>query len=870
MEEIKSIIERAKLYFQEEPSSFYFSPGRVNLIGEHIDYNGGYVLPSSISLGIYGAFRKRSDNQITIYSTMYPEQGQIFFAVDDFTPTNTYIDYIKGIIIELKHSFPYGFDCYLESTLPVGAGLSSSASLELLFAHYLNDEYQLNHSKIELILACQAAENHFVHVQCGIMDQFAIGMGKKNKAILLNTQFLDYIDVDIKLKEYQLVIINTNKKRSLSQSDYNKRRTECETALQLIRQTKDINYLCDLPYDEWVNSNFELNEILKKRVSHVISENKRTLDAYLALQKGNIDDLAALMISSHLSLRDDYEVSCLELDNLVALCLENGAIGARMTGAGFGGCILALFPATTTKKVYEQIAEKYQWISEKEASFYFVSLGGGVYRYPVAIHQYLMELVYYGLEKNWCTEQDIDYLYNHLCDYISVPIREVTVFKTRSLEDILNDLANYAVLNNQLPENDFLIENWKTNIMDILLPNPSQIESQFQTLYKQNPHKAFSFLYKTAIVSRYIPLKRVEQNIKYSYQSKYGAIKITINTSKPEKDPLKIAQTLTSKEEIYPKCQLCKENVGFTGNEIQESRKTLRIIPMNLQDEIWYFQYSPYAYFQEHGICLKKEHTPMIIERETIEKEMAFVKMAPHYFVGSNAELPIVGGSILNHEHYQCGVEILPIEQAKQIEIGEYNQVKIYYLFWPLSTIRLQSKNEKAIVDVFEKILIEWRKYENIPLNIYNFEQKSNTITPICRFREGEWVFDLILRNNATTEAAPWGIFHPRAAFHHIKKENIGLIEAMGLAILPGRLQNELKLIELWLKGNDSIYLLPELEKHHSWMKTLRKDILPDQISSYLADEVGKVFEQVLEDAGVFKQDEKGVIGFLQFIKKIF
>ena len=402
-------------------------------------------------------------------------------------------------------------------------------------------------------------------------------------------------------------------------------------------------------------------------------------------------------------------------------------------------------------------------------------------------------------------------------------------------------------------------------MFDSIMPTPKEVKQTFLDYASSDKNKAFDYLYTLSKHVNYIKTNRIEQNIHFIHPSIYGNLQMTINLSKPEKDPKDIAKAL-NKDTTHiegPKCVLCKENE----QNYQNARKNLRIVPLTLADELWHFQYSPYLYFNEHSIILSDIHRDMKISASTFKTLFDFIDYMPSYFVGSNADLPIVGGSILNHDHFQSGRHHFPIEDAKPIQnyqIGK--EITITHLYWPLSTIRLQSKDRDHLESLANHILNTWKTYQNDDLDIIPFtNQPHQTITPIARYKNHQYELDLILRNNRTNDLYPDGIFHPHQELHHIKKENIGLIEAAGLAILPGRLKHELDLAFQYLTQQNKH---PDIEKHMHWLNQLsQKQII--QTKADLYQEVGKIFTQVLNDAGVFKLDEPGIAAMDMFIKNV-
>lgn len=485
------------------------------------------------------------------------------------------------------------------------------------------------------------------------------------------------------------------------------------------------------------------------------------------------------------------------------------------------------------------------------------------------INTLINELLAYGLKKGILDEADFAYSANLLIDFFQEKEFAREEVEVRDLDLILYDLTKYALEKGILASDDIVSrDNFKAKTIDFLIDRPKEVVRKFYEYYRETPRKATDYLYKLSKDVNYIQTKRIAQNIKWKHRTEYGTIHLTINLSKPEKDPRLIALQRSQKSG-YPKCQLCRENEGYRGHIGYDARSNMRIIPLKLNNEDWFFQYSPYSYFEEHSIVLNKEHVPMVINKGTFIKLADFLDYFPEYFVGSNAGLPIVGGSILNHEHYQAGRYHFPIEDAKAELFNKTEDVEIYAVKWPLSTIRLKSKNRDSLIEYADHVLQTWLNYENKELMIVNNKDEiHNTITPISRKEGDYYVFDLILRNNYTTEELPDGVFHPRPAFHHIKKENIGLIEAMGLGILPGRLKAEFDLIGKYLLGDKEAAHDERIKKHWDWLLEIKDKYNPTlNVKDFVLDEAGKVFSEVLKDAGVFKMDDAGQAAFKEFLK---
>ena len=488
-------------------------------------------------------------------------------------------------------------------------------------------------------------------------------------------------------------------------------------------------------------------------------------------------------------------------------------------------------------------------------------------------HQ-INRLIHFALQKGMIQECDIEYSTNLLLalfkldSFEAEDINEELPTSTPILEEMLDYAQETGIIEATQTARD-LFDN---KIMNCVMPRPSEVINTFNCLYKESPEKATNYYYHLSIASNYIRKDRTDKNIRWTSPTKYGNIEISINLSKPEKDPKEIARALQMKTSNYPTCLLCKENVGFAGDFKRDARVTHRIIPLNLNNQKYYLQYSPYVYYNEHCIVFNEKHTPMKIGQHSFENLLAFVDVFPHYMVGSNADLPIVGGSILTHDHYQGGNYHFPMQDASIIKEWDKDGVHLQLLNWPLTTIRVQSENKEAMVAYATKTLNEWIDYNNEDLDIISHTNgtRHNTITPIARKHGEMYELDLVLRNNRTNETYPDGIFHPHQENHHIKKENLGLIEVMGLAVLPARLKTELQLMEEALLGKTDFASHECLEKHASWYEELKTmDITEDNVHDIVCQSVSEIFSRVLENAGVFKLDNpKALEAVMAFIEK--
>ena len=484
-------------------------------------------------------------------------------------------------------------------------------------------------------------------------------------------------------------------------------------------------------------------------------------------------------------------------------------------------------------------------------------------------------LICYGMNTGLVEPSDHTVLVNRLLELLQLDAYEPTdELLSEDLEQILKGLLDYACEKGLCDDNITARDLFDTRIMGLLTPMPREVRSRFAALYEKDPVQATDWFYRFSQDTDYIRRYRIQKDMRWKTATDYGELDITINLSKPEKDPKAIAAAKSAPQVGYPKCHLCVENEGYAGRMNHPARQNHRIIPLELNGEDWYLQYSPYVYYNEHCIVFKGAHDPMVIDKSTMKKLLDFVERFPHYFVGSNADLPIVGGSILSHEHFQGGHYSFAMERAEvetPLSFAGFEDVKAGIVKWPMSVIRLSGESKERLCELAEKILGCWRTYSDESAVIFAETEgvAHNTITPIARRRGNDYELDLVLRNNLTTEEHPLGLYHPHAELHHIKKENIGLIEVMGLAVLPARLKAELQALEQAILKNET--LSGELEKHAPWVEELKKkySFTADTVSDILKAEVGVVFAKVLEHAGVYKRSEEGKAAFLRFIDAV-
>lgn len=496
------------------------------------------------------------------------------------------------------------------------------------------------------------------------------------------------------------------------------------------------------------------------------------------------------------------------------------------------------------------------------------------------INYEINRLLNFAVQNGLITEDDMYYSANLLLDVLKaqeftmVKVEEKLLTATPILENMLDYMAEKEMFVNTVTQRDL----YDTALMNCVMPRPSEVIAKFKADYAVSPEKATENYFALSTASNYIRKDRIDKNVAWKTATEYGDLDITINLSKPEKDPRDIAAAKLVASTTYPKCLLCRENEGFAGHANHPARQNHRIIPMDFHGHQWFLQYSPYTYYNEHCIIFNSEHTPMKISRKSFENLADFLEVLPHYFAGSNADLPIVGGSILSHDHYQGGNYTFAMAKApieKEYEFAGFPDVKAGRLKWPMSAIRITSENRQQLIDLAEKILNAWRGYTDESVTIFaeTDGEPHNTITPIGRRVGKAYQFDLVLRNNLTTEEHPLGLYHPHAEVHHIKKENIGLIEVMGLAVLPARLKAEMAGIkEALLDDVDSIDDDENLKSHAVWYKEIRAkhtDINKDNVDNIIQEEIGKVFMQVLTDAGVYKRNEQGMEAFDKFVASV-
>ncbi len=493
----------------------------------------------------------------------------------------------------------------------------------------------------------------------------------------------------------------------------------------------------------------------------------------------------------------------------------------------------------------------------------------------MSVYSDVNALISYGMEKGLISPLDEIYIRNSLMEVLGLCEFKNEEAEEKSLREILTSLCDYAAEQGIIEKTQTAFDLFDTRLMGILTPRPGEVISEFCENYMESPEAATDWYYEFSKNTDYIRTYRIEKDKKWQVETEYGTLDITINLSKPEKDPREIAKAKTMKKSAYPACALCVESEGYAGRLDFPARQNHRIIPIEVCGESWCFQYSPYVYYNEHCIAFNRNHTPMTIDENIFGKLFSFLDVFPHYFIGSNADLPIVGGSILTHEHFQGGKYTFAMERApieKEYKVPGFEDIKVGRVRWPMSVIRISGEDKEKLSSLAKKILSVWRKYNDKDAYIFSETDGTphSTVTPIARKRDGLYELDIVLRNNITTEDRPMGLYHPREDLHHIKRENIGLIEVMGLAVLPARLSRELELMCEYAEKGIDFSENEEIEKHKAWADAILKNKKPDKsYEEFFKEETGKVFAECLECSGVFSRDEKGNAAFDRFMDEV-
>ena len=492
------------------------------------------------------------------------------------------------------------------------------------------------------------------------------------------------------------------------------------------------------------------------------------------------------------------------------------------------------------------------------------------------VYKAIRDLALYGVRTGLITEADVPYVINRLIDEMKLDAYEEPTGEAETdLETILAVLLEDACKRELIPDSIVYKDLFDTKLMGVMTPFPREVIGKFRELHAEDPEKATDWYYDFSCNTDYIRRYRIKKDMRWKTMTEYGEIDITINLSKPEKDPKAIAAAKLAPQSGYPKCMLCRENEGYTGRVNHPARENHRIIPLRIAGNDWFFQYSPYVYYNEHCIVFNGQHVPMKIDRNAFAKMLDFINFLPHYFVGSNADLPIVGGSILSHDHFQGGRYTFAMERAeveRKAVCKGFEDVEMGVVKWPMSVIRISHKDHHRLIDCADMLLKNWRGYTDEDAFIFaeTDGEPHNTITPIARKRGDKYELDLVLRNNITTEEHPLGVYHPHSHLHHIKKENIGLIEVMGLAVLPARLKEEMQCLKEAILSGADLKADEKTSSHAQWAREFLKKydtVTAENLDSIIQEEIGLVFAQVLEDAGVYKRTAEGQAAFDRFLR---
>ncbi|SEQ27976.1 galactokinase/galactose-1-phosphate uridylyltransferase, family 2,TIGR01239 [Lachnospiraceae bacterium RM5] len=915
--------------------SVYFAPGKINLIGAYLEKNGGNVLSCALKSGTYIIAKKRKNKIVRVYSLNKPKSGVCVFNLNELheDSIDDWVNHVKAVIKSFNDSgyeVKNGLDLMYYGNVFVGSGFSSSESFQMATAFAINDMFKFNLDKLTLAKICENAQKKYIDENCSTVDYLTVAMGESNKAFLFDTKTYDYKEIDINLNEFCVLIADVKKTDIPDYSFYDVRNDECLSALKILQKKLKVDCLCDVSNKE-LEENKELfhNEIIYRRAKYIINENERVKEVASLIEKEDVDGISEIMKESFLSLKYEFRASDDLMDVIIKAAYDvDGCVGSKISGRGYGRCTISLVEKDKKDEFKKHISEVCKKETGLDAEFFELEVGGGPSKLSIdecsdviderMIYWAVTTLVGYAVSRKLIWREDINYVLNTILHELGIEeykgkrkdvinaSRNMSIFESdydlgSFLTKLLFVIDNYACKKGIIKENTVGLKDlFDSHIMNIMTPRPSEVNKRFKYLYHVDKREATDWFYTFSKDTNYIRRGRITADLKWKYKCEYGNFDITINLSKPEKDPRDIAKAKEEKSLDYPKCLLCVENEGYYGRANHPGRSNHRLIGIKIQDQDWSLQYSPYVYYNEHCIVLNNEHVPMVINRDTFAKLFDFIDFLPHYFVGSNADLPIVGGSILSHEHFQGGNYEFAMAKApmeKRFRINGFKNVDLGIVKWPMSVIRLLSRDKEEIIRLADKILMTWKSYTDEDAFIY---AEYNTITPIARKRGDRYELDLVLRNAITTKEYPFGVFHSHEKWHSIKKENIGLIEVMGLAILPGRLYTEMTMIKkLMVKyiceldeearnyetikekaiknifgemaDNDNI------KKHCSWVKGFLDDMPMEEFVSLdkksadmvLKREIGRVFEMILLDAGVFKRDAKGKMDFERFIQSI-
>lgn len=876
-------------HFGPGEAAFYSAPGRTEIGGNHTDHQHGCVLAASIDLDTAACAGPSPDGKIHVISEGY---GEITTdpapGVPDREKYGTTEALVAGVSAGAAAAgFKTGGYCaYISGNVTGGSGLSSSASFETLLVEILS--HLFNKGKItatENAKISQYAENVYFGKPCGLMDQMACAAGG-----LIYVDFKDPAHPETEpipfrpeKAGYRLVITNTGGSHADLTADYAAIPAEMEKAAALFGK----KYLRDVPPESLLSHFPEIREKCGDRAAlralHFIREEDRVAAERKALLADNfpgfLDVFRASAASSELCLQNIFSPAHPENQGLttgIAASRDffgNGTSAVRVHGGGFAGTIQAF---VEEKDLPGYLAYMDSLFGEGSSRELHIRPAGALRIDPDPVPGLLQELVSYGMSAGLISADDRTWTENQLlmlfrCEN-GVPRENPPV--PRPLTEILSDLTAEAV-KRHLTEGSTVTARdlFDTKVMGCLTPAPSRVRQTFREKYAISPETATDWYYAFSRATNYIRTDRIAKNICWKTRTVWGTLDITVNLSKPEKTPEEIAAAAKSVSG-YPACQLCPETEGFAGSLSSPARENHRIIPLTLAGEDYFLQYSPYVYYNEHCIILNRRHTPMKITEKTFRKLLDFVSQFPHYMAGSNADLPIVGGSILSHDHFQGGRYSFPMDRADAamtVSFRDFPHIRAEVLKWPLTTIRLTGENPADISQLAGEILHVWQSYDDPAAGILSETDGTahSTITPIARRRENAFQLDLVLRNNRTSPEYPLGIFHAHPAYHHIKKENIGLIEVMGLAVLPARLLKEMAALKQDILEGRTPGSSPLTASHGAWAGEIleRRRVTSENISHVFREEIGLVFSHVLENCGVYPATPEGREGLRQFLQ---
>lgn len=846
--------------------------GRVNIIGEHVDYCGGKVLPAALNLRCEVYSRANGTDKIRIAATTFKRVETLDIGALDSYRHLEWGNYQAGVAHIMK-SEGYGLvgcDLLFDSTVPFGSGLSSSAAIEVATAVALAGVAGAELDPVKAAIMAQRAEREYCGVNCGIMDQFASAMGKKDCAVLLDCKTLDYEYVPLDLGDHVMVIADSNKRHSLADGKYNERRSETEEGLNALKPFLGVSCLAEVTPAQFDSYRHLLSPVVAKRVEHVVNECDRVRRAVEALKSGDIAALGKLLNESHASLSSLYEVTGVELDTLTDIARnEEGCIGSRMIGAGFGGCAISLVRKDKAAAFVKNVGKKYKKAIGYAPSFYTTFIDDGIKREHLS-GQYISDLVHYAEKKLGLKKEDRTYAINRLLRYIgeeSFEEKAPCLGDGATAADVIRPLGELALAAH--PGEDE--EQVQSELFDCVSLSPSEVVRSFRSRYRRDPEKAFDEFYDYCVACDYVKSAAIARNKFWVAEGTRREVQVTINLSKPEKNNKQTAK-LRNVSSGYPKCMICAENEGYAGQG--RCRQTLRTIPLSLGGGEWFWQFSPYAYFYQHGIAINRTHTPMVLDDTVVDKLADFVTYAPQYFIGCNAPLPIVGGSILAHEHFQGGKYFFPMFGCGDRKTYKLVGAKVSVVDWYNSVVCIRTADRHKLRALGNRIVHAWNEYSAPELDIVaNDGEQHNTATLIMRRDGDDYLLYAILRNNRCDERYPDGIFHVHPEYMNIKSESIGLIEAMGMFILPARLDRQLAEVAKLLTGERK-EIGEDIAVHRGMAQKLISDygmsLTPEEAERAVRGAVDHACECILGNTAVFKEDERGEAAFEAFVRKTF